>query len=171
MSASTVMMSSRVPTLRNSFSAEAWLRTMARTWSLERRAAWMAEAPMLPVAPTIRTVCILVRGGGDGLRYGWASACWLNSGVRYPKKKKKKKGKAVPTDTYIPAGGHSVRPKVRWTKGISKQRGGCLHSITNYWVWNAPRPVSDTRQDLSPLAVPPYLSHSAVPCLHPRDVR
>ena len=45
---------------------------------------------MLPVAPTIRTVCILVCGGGDGLRYGWASACWLNSGVRYPKKKKKK---------------------------------------------------------------------------------
>jgi hypothetical protein len=25
---------------------------------LERRAAWIAEAPMLPVAPTIRTVCI-----------------------------------------------------------------------------------------------------------------
>ena len=46
---------------------------------------------MLPVAPTIRTVCILVCGGGDGLRYDWASACCLNCGGRYPKGKRNKK--------------------------------------------------------------------------------
>lgn len=61
-STSTVVIPSRVPACLKSFSADAWLRTKARTLRPERREAMVAETPMWPVAPMIRTVSL---GVGD----------------------------------------------------------------------------------------------------------
>ena len=42
-----------------SLSAEFWLRTMAKTLRLERKAAVTADTPMLPVDPMTRTVSMI----------------------------------------------------------------------------------------------------------------
>ena len=71
-SASTVVILSRVPTCLKSFSADAEFLTIARTFLFWRREAITTDTPMLPVAPTTRTVscggsCMLGIVGGDDL--------------------------------------------------------------------------------------------------------
>lgn len=57
-SASTKVIPSVIPTFSMSLSAESWLRTMANTLRPACSAPLTAATPMLPVAPTTRTVCV-----------------------------------------------------------------------------------------------------------------
>ena len=64
---------------------------------------------MLPVAPTIRTVCILICSGVSFLGYDGALALF-NASVRACFSVLNTERR---TNTYIPAGVNGMRPKVR----------------------------------------------------------